>query len=270
MNPSADKPRALTALITGASGGIGLDLARLFAADHYRLVLIARNEQKLAAIADELRSGHGIEAIVLPIDLTDAGAPDEIAHLLHDQHIEVDVLVNNAGFGSHGPFAEADGTEQMHMLQVNVVALTHLTHLFLPGMIERKWGRVLNVASVAAFQPGPLMAVYYATKAFVLSFSEAIASELQGSGVTVTALCPGPTLTGFHIRAGVEQTPLFRKNTMDSTLVARLGYKAMNQGKVVRVTGIKNKLMLFGARFAPRALIRKIVKKLNSDRDPVK
>jgi short-subunit dehydrogenase len=269
MRPlSTHAPEARTALITGASGGIGLDLARLFAADGYRLVLVARNEQKLGAVAAELRARHGIDALVLPIDLSDTAAPEEIARLLEDRNIPVDVLVNNAGFGSHGPFVQAELAEQLNMIQVNVAALTHLTHLFLPGMIERKWGRVLNVASTASFEPGPWMAVYFATKAYVLSFSEAIATELAGTGVAVTALCPGPTATGFYDRAGIVQTPIIHANTMDSAMVARMGYRAMNQGRAVVIPGLKNKLLTTAVRFTPRAMVRMIMNKLNGTRGP--
>ena len=267
MQPTTPQPLVTrTVLITGASSGIGLDLARLFAADHYRLVLSARSEETLATVAEELERLHASEVVVIPIDLTETGAPDEIARLLAERGISVDVLVNNAGYGAHGPFVESDLHEQLGMLQLNIAALTHLTRLFLPGMVERKWGRIMNVASTAAFQPGPLMACYYATKAYVLSFSEAISSELTGTGVTVTALCPGPTSTAFTVRARVEQTRVFQANMMDSATVALLGYQAMNRGKVVAITGLNNQLLAMSNRFFPRFLVRKVVKRLNSAR----
>ena len=179
-----------TALITGASSGIGLDLARLFAKDGHDVVLVARSEGKLREIAAELERDFGMTAHVIVADLAKPDAPQTLVAQLP---VDVDVLVNNAGFGVLGPFVETDLAKELEMIQVNVVALTHLTKLLLPPMVARRRGRVLNVASTAAFQPGPLMAVYYATKAYVLSFSEAIADELRDSGVTVTALCPGPT-----------------------------------------------------------------------------
>ena len=259
-------PPVQTALITGASGGIGLDIAKLLAADGHNLILVARSAEILGGIASELKAKHKIDAIAVPIDLADPAAPEELFQLLQERGIGVDILVNNAGFGTHGLFAESDPAAELQMLQVNIVALAHLTRLFLPYMIANRSGRIMNVASTAAFQPGPFMAGYYASKAFVLSFSEAIASELQGSGVTVTALCPGPTDTGFQKRAGVEATPLFKSNTMTSEAVARMGYRAMLKGKRVIVTGKKNKLLAFAARLAPRSLVTSIARKLNSGR----
>jgi uncharacterized protein len=257
---------AQTALITGASSGIGLDLARLFAADGYDLLLVARNADRLGEVAAELSSKHAIHATAVPIDLSDPAAPEELFHVIDEQRIGVDVLVNNAGFGTHGPFAAADVDAQVRMIQLNVASLTHLTRLFLPQMLARKRGRVLNVASTAGFQPGPLMAVYYATKAYVISFSEAIAAELDGSGVTVTCLCPGPTATDFHHRAKIEETPLFRANTMMSTDVARIGYRAMNKGKRLVVAGLKNKLLAALVPFGPRRVVTAVTKKLNTSR----
>ncbi len=255
-----------TALITGASGGIGLDLARLLAADGTNLILVARNSEKLGEIAGDLRAKNKIDAVESPIDLADAAAPEELYHLLEERGIGVDILVNNAGFGTHGLFAESDPQAELQMLQVNIIALTHLTRLFLPNMIANRHGRILNVASTAAFQPGPFMAGYYASKAFVLSFSEAIASELKDSGVTVTALCPGPTDTGFQKRAGVENSRLFKSNTMSSADVARIGYQGMLKGKRVVITGFKNKTLAFATRLAPRNVVTAIARKLNGSR----
>jgi short-subunit dehydrogenase len=260
------QPLPQNVLITGASGGIGRDLAHLFAADGYNLILVARRADKLGELASELQAKHHVGAVALPIDLAEPAAPEEIFHVLEEQGMPVDVLVNNAGFGTFGQFARADLHEQLQMLQVNVAALTHLTRLFLPGMLRAKRGRILNVASTAAFQPGPYMAVYYATKAYVLSFSEAIAAELAGSGVTVTALCPGPTSTGFQHRAGVENSALFRANTMTSQAVARIGYRGLMRGKRLVITGAKNKLLAFGTRLVPRRLTTAIARKLNSTR----
>jgi uncharacterized protein len=254
-----------TALITGASGGIGEDLARLFAADGYDVVLVARSEAKLRALASQLEAAHGIGATVFAADLAQPDAPQRIADALRDRAI--DALVNNAGFGLVGPFAENDLWRQLEMIQVNVTALTHLTGLFLPGMIARRSGRVLNVASTAAFQPGPLMAVYYATKAYVLSFSEAIADELRGTGVTVTALCPGPTATGFAEAAQAKESRLFTMmRPMSSAAVARAGYRAMQRGRRVAITGMKNKVMAQSVRVSPRRLVTAVVRKMQESR----
>jgi short-subunit dehydrogenase len=181
--------------------------------------------------------------------------------------VRVDVLVNNAGFGSYGLFAEGDERAQIEMLHVNVVALTHLTKLFLPGMIAHGSGRVLNVASTAAFQPGPLMAVYYATKAYVLSFSEAISNELAGTNVTVTALCPGPTETNFVAAAGMEKSKLFEANVMDARTVALAGYRGMREGKTIVIPGFRNNLMARAVGFAPRSLVTKIVRRVQESRN---
>jgi short-subunit dehydrogenase len=254
----SDRP---TALITGASGGIGADLADLFAADGYDLVLVARNVSKLEEVAARARS-RGVNAQVLAADLAKPDAPREIAA----QVARVDALVNNAGFGVVGPFAETDGAQELEMLQVNIVALTHLTKLFLPQMIARKRGYVMNVASTAAFQPGPLMAVYYATKAYVLSFSEALAEEVSGSGVSVTALCPGPTATGFADAAAMTKTNLFTKiQPADSRGVARAGFEGMKRGRRIVIPGLRNRIMAQSVRVSPRALVTKIVRRLQEE-----
>jgi hypothetical protein len=251
-----------TALITGASSGIGLDLARLFAADKWDVALVARSEGKLNDLAAELRGAHGITARVIAADLAKPDAPAKIMEALDG--IEVDALVNNAGFGLGGEFAKTDLSAELEMIQVNITALTHLTKLVLPSMIARRHGAILNLASTAAFQPGPLMAVYYATKAYVLSFSEAIADELRDSGVTVTALCPGPTATGFASAANVESSTLFKMMPpADSKSVARAGYDAMKAGKRIVIPGAKNKLLAQAIRLSPRRLVTTIVRKMN-------
>lgn len=252
-----------TALITGASSGIGLDLTRLFAADGWNLVLVARSEGKLRETAEELEKKHGVRVTVLPADLAKQNAAHAVVDSLAGQGIVVDALVNNAGFGARGAFWETDEQTELDMLQVNIVALTQLTKLLLPGMVARKWGRILNVASTAAFQPGPYMAVYYASKAYVLSFSEAIADELRDTGVTVTALCPGPTESGFAAVADTGSTRLFRMTKpMSSDRVARIGYAAMNAGRRVVVTGMKNKLLAQAVRVSPRRMTTMIARKL--------
>jgi short-subunit dehydrogenase len=212
-----------TALVTGASGGIGLELARLLARSGYNMVLVARSEEKLAQLAQELTTRHEVAVRVLVKDLSRPEAPQEIFDELQREAIAIEVLVNNAGFGLYGAFSETDLNDELQMMQVNMVALTHLTKLLLPAMLKKKRGKILNVASTAALQPGPLMAVYYATKAYVLSFSQALNDELEGSGVSVTALCPGPTTSGFQSRAAMESSRLMKGNMMDARTVALIG-----------------------------------------------
>ena len=254
-----------TALVTGASGGIGEELARLLAAGGRNVVLLARSADKLQALANQLSAAHGIEATVLAADLSDSDATSEIARTLSARRTTIDILVNNAGFGTAGRFAAEDPQAHLDMLQVNVVALTTLTRAFLPGMLERKRGRILNVGSTAAFQPGPFMTVYYASKAYVLSFSEALAEETAGTGVTVTCLCPGPTHTGFQSRAHIEKSRLFNlARPMQSSDVAQAGYDGMLAGRRVVITGAMNKIMAQSIRITPRALVLKIVRFLNT------
>ncbi len=252
-----------TALITGASSGIGLDFARLFAEGGYDVVLVARTESKLKALADELGTKHGVRALAVAADLADPAAPGRLMERLKAEGMQVDVLVNNAGYAGYGAFAETDAKMELDMIQVNIVALTALTKAVLPGMLARKSGRILNVASTAAFQPGPLMAVYYATKAYVLSFSEALANETQGTGVTITCLCPGPTKTGFQERAKMEESKLVKgKDIMDSLTVARAGYEGLHEGRAVVIPGFMNKVLVQSVRFLPRSTITNIVRKV--------
>ena len=231
------------ALITGASSGIGRELARFFAQESYDLVLVARNRLQLERLAQELHSKHGIQATVMVQDLADPGAAQAIAEGLNRQALEIDVLINNAGTQVYGLFAEASLEQQLAMIQVNATTLVHLTHLLLPGMIARGRGRILNVGSTGSFAPGPLNAVYCATKAFVLSFSAAIGAELAGSGVTVTALCPGATDTAFAARHGMQDVRLFQ-NAMSPVAVAQAGYRALERGRPVAVPGIGNRLQV--------------------------
>lgn len=258
LNP---KNRRETALITGASSGIGLDLARIMAAG-FDLILTARNEASLAKHAKELQEQHGNRAHVIPADLARPEAPEQIFAEIKQRGLQVDALINNAGFGGYGPFTETNLQAELEMIQVNITALTHLTKLALPAMLERKRGRIMNVASTAGFQPGPLMAVYYATKAYVISFSEAIANELQGSGVTVTCLCPGPTETGFARRADMEKSRLFKVGKMQSGDVARAGYAAMMHGKTLVIPGVRNWVMAESVRFSPRKLVTAIARRV--------
>jgi len=243
-----------TALITGASGGIGYEFARLFARDQFNLVLVARSADKLAQVASELRS-HGVNVKTIALDLSGFSAPRSLFDQLRRENVAVDILVNNAGFGIHGEFAEMSESEILGQIDLNIRALTELTHLFLPPMIARRNGRIINVASVAGFQPGPLMAVYYATKAYVISFSEAIANELRGSGVTVTCFCPGATYTGFANRAGIQQSRLFRFGAMSAESVAFDGYRALMKGRTLAISGTHNWLITQSTRFAPRKMV---------------
>jgi short-subunit dehydrogenase len=258
-----------TAVVTGASSGIGLALSRLFARDGSDLVLVARGRDRLETLARELRDSHGVKATVLAEDLADRASPERIVRTLEDGGIEIDALVNNAGFGTYGPFVDSDPGVTMDLVEVNVAALVHLTRLLCPGMVARRRGRILNVASTAAFQPGPLMATYYASKAFVLSFSEALANELTGSGVTVTALCPGPTHSEFQRRAGMEASRLVSGMVpmMDSASVARAGYRGMRRGKTLVIPGVANRLGAFSIRVAPRRLVTALMRRIQERSD---
>jgi short-subunit dehydrogenase len=256
-----------TALVTGASSGIGLELASLAARDRHDLVLVARRRERLESIGRGLAEEFGIRAIVLDRDLADPSVPETLAREVSERGIAVDVLVNNAGFGLWGFFAETALERELEMIDVNVAALTALAKLFLPGMIARRSGRILNVASTAAFQPGPLMAVYYATKAYVLSFSEALASETAGTGVTVTALCPGPTATGFQESAGMGPVPLFNPALLTKTSdVARAGWNGMKRGKRIVIPGFTNRILVQSERLAPRRLVTAISRKLQESK----
>jgi len=243
-----------TALITGASGGIGYELARLFARDRHNLVLVARSSDKLKQIAAEL-APSGIQVTTVPLDLVEPRAPHVLFDQLQREGIAVDVLVNNAGFGKFGEFAKMTEAGILGQIELNITALTHLTKLFLAPMMARRSGRILNVASTAGFQPGPLMAVYYATKAYVISFSEAIANELEGSGVTVTCFCPGATHTGFAQRAGIGGSRLFKFGAMSAESVARDGYRALMNGRTLAISGAQNWLVAQSTRFAPRRMV---------------
>jgi len=252
-----------TVLITGASSGIGLELAKCFAADGCRLILVARNTEALESLAKELRQAHQIEVRVLTADLSRPETPRRIFEELRSANISVDVLVNNAGFGANGAFAEIALPRQLEMLQVNITSLTELTGLFLPGMIQRKSGGILNVGSVAGFMPGPGMTVYFATKAFVLSFTEALAEELLGTGLNVSVLCPGATESNFSNVARGTKSRQIKTPKMTSEAVAILGHRAFRNGKVIAVTGIQNRIFVFLNRILPRALPRKLVKFYN-------
>jgi short-subunit dehydrogenase len=251
-----------TALITGASSGIGLELAHLFARDGYRLVLVARGRSALRELGDDLQTRYHIPVRISPKDLAHPASPGELLSELQEAGIVLDVLVNNAGFGVGGAFLNTDWNTEAELLQVNMVALTHLTKLFLPQIRARE-GKVLNVASTAAFQPGPFMSVYYASKAYVLHFTEALAEELAGSRVTITCLCPGPVRTNFQKRAHIGETRLVHSPLLvDVREVARIGYEGMKQGKRVVIPGWKNRLGVELLRLAPRTMVARVVRKI--------
>jgi short-subunit dehydrogenase len=254
-----------TALITGATAGIGRELARLAAQDQRDLVLVARRRERLEELAAGLRAAHGVAVTVIAADLARPDAPQTLFDQVRAAGLEIECLMNNAGFGALGPFAESDRGRQLEMIDVNVRALVELTHRFLPAMIARQRGQILNVASIAGFVPGPFMAIYYASKAFVLSFTEALASELRGSGVTATASCPGPTTTEFADVAGNSRTKLFRRAAKAET-VAQHAYRAMRAGRVVAIPGLMNKLLAQSVRLGPRALVRGIAAGMNAPR----
>ena len=251
-----------TALITGASGGIGYELALLLARDRFDCILVARSRDKLDELAARLESEFRVKTLVVARDLSKPTAVDEIYEEVSAASMSIDLLVNNAGFPVYGRFVDTDWQTELDMLQVNVVALTALTKLFVRGMVERRNGRILNLASTAAFVPGPLMAVYYASKAYVLSFSQALANELQGTGVTVTALAPGPTRTGFQKRGVMEDSRLVRGQIADAKSVATAGYRGMMRGKTIVIPGFSNKLIPWVARVSPRGAVTRVVRRM--------
>ena len=246
------------ALITGGSVGIGAALADVFAAHGHDLILVSRNREKLEARGDAVRKQFGVDAVCVAEDLADPGGARRLYEAVSALGLDVHYLVNNAGVGLYGTFATTDLDAEVKMIQLNVTSVVDLTKRFLPGMIARREGRILNVASTAAFVPGPWMSVYYATKAFLLSFSQAIDYELKPSGVTVTTLCPGPTESEFKVRAGSQRSRLFESFVMDAPRVARVGYDGMMKGKAVAIPGLRNKMIPVAARLAPRPLIAEL------------
>ncbi len=263
---SDDPPMPKTTLITGASTGIGYELAKLFAADGHNLVLVARNAAKLQTAADDLHRQFSITATPIAKDLSSPAAVTELAADLQNRDLVIDTLVNNAGFGAAGPFVKINTDAQLDMLQVNIISLVHLTRLLLPAMIQRNTGGLLNISSTAAFQPGPYMAVYYASKAFVLSFTEALAEELRLTNVHVSALCPGPTRTQFQDRAGIGDSALFKGKFLriaDAASVAKAGYIGLQRRKRIVVPGLLNKISTQIVRVAPRSITAKIAAAIN-------
>lgn len=254
-----------TTLITGASSGIGMELARIFAREGHNLLLTARREERLKQLKASLEPEFDIEAAIFPCDLSEPEAPKALFDFCNKNKIEINTLVNNAGIGDFGLFIESDWNKQAVMIDLNVRALTHLTHLFLPMLVQQNRAYIMNVASTAAFQPGPLMSVYYASKHYVLAFGEAIAEELKESGVTVTTLCPGPTKSEFQETAGMEKSGLFKKFAVaTSDEVAEYGYRAMMKGKRIAVYGILNKISAASVQLFPSRLVTPVVKRIQS------
>jgi short-subunit dehydrogenase len=242
-------------LITGASSGIGAALAEVFARHGHGLVLTARDAGRLEELASRLRGKYGVTADVLPADLALESAPQDLFDGVRMRSIEVGILVNNAGMIVYGEFAQTDPEKELQMIRVNLVALTRLTKLFLPDMIQRGTGRILNVGSNGSFAPSPLNAVYSATKAYVLSFSEAVAEELEGTGVTVTALCPGATRSELQQRAGMEDIRLLRRGAMEAVEVAQAGYDGLMAGRRVVIPGLRTRFEVFLVRILPRRAV---------------
>lgn len=254
-----------TALITGASAGIGIDLAECFAKDGYELILAARTESALREVADRLSKTYSVKATPIAVDLGSIGGGAKLAETIAKLGLSVDVLVNNAGYGSAGPFRDSDLTTELGMIDLNDRALVELTHIYWPQMLTNNRGGVLNVASTAAFQPGPLMATYYASKAFVLSFSEALWEEARGTQLRVSCLCPGPTISKFRDRAGTDKKKLSRATApMTSASVATLGYAAWKNNKRVEITGLRNRIIASLVPFVPRVAVLGVVRNLQS------
>ena len=262
-----DRVTRTTALITGASAGIGLELARVFARRKHDVVLVARRGERLREIASDLESEFGISAHVIVVDLAATDGAAALHAEVNERGLEIEYLINNAGFGTFGPFVQTDVEETMDLVRLNIGALTELTALFLPAMVAQHSGRVMNVASAAAFQPGPLMATYYASKAYVLHLSEALNEELEGKGVSVTALCPGPVRTEFQEVAGMEKSGLvLGKRLISVEEVAEIGYQAMMNGQAFVVPGLASKFLAFTIRFAPRRFVAKFVHRMQAER----
>ncbi len=249
-----------TALITGASSGLGREFADILASEGYNVVLVARSKDKLEELAEAIEKYYGVDAFVLTADLTKKDAAKYVYEFTKHNDIEIDVLINNAGFGDYGYFIESDWKRQEDMINLNITSLAHLTHLYGNDMAENGQGRIMNIASIAGFMPGPMMANYYATKNYVLSLTEALSVELRPFGVTVTALCPGPTDTEFEQNANAKSAGLFEgMYVMDARTVAEYGYAKMLAGKTVAVPGITNKALVTTAKHAPRGLVRNLV-----------
>jgi len=257
-----DKNRK-TALVTGASAGLGAELSWLFARDGHDLVLVARRRDKLDVLAGEIEKKHGVKVLVLPSDLSLPDATPKLVAALEEKGVAIEYLVNNAGFGTNGAFSGLEVGRELEMIQLNITTLVHLTRLLLPAMLARKSGRILNLGSTAGFQPGPFMAGYYASKAFVNSFTEALWYELRGTGVTATVSCPGATATEFAAVAGLKESGLFKLGAMGAPEVAGDAYHAMMAGRRMVIHGWKNKLGVQSLRLSPRRVVLGLAASLN-------
>jgi short-subunit dehydrogenase len=267
LAPARRGERRPIAIITGASSGIGRDLAELFARDGHDLILVARRKEALEQLAHSLAERHGVSCDAFVADLSRRLEREHLVARIRAVEAHIDVLVNNAGLGTHGYFRDTDLERELELIEVNVAAVTHLTKCVLPGMLQRGRGRILNVSSVAAFQPGPLMAVYYASKAFVQSFSEAISEEVDGSGVTVTAVVPGPTITEFHAAAGLApNAPNVGAPAMTSRDVAEAASRGAAHGKRVVVAGVRNRVAVLASRVLSRRTMTRLVRRLQERR----
>ena len=254
-------------LLTGASSGIGFELASVFASHNHNLILVARSADKLNQLKSEIEKSKSVKVEVVAMDLSQPDSAEKLFAAVQSKNLTVDILVNNAGFGDHGLFVDSKIERNQEMIDLNILTLTKLTHLFLPNMVKNKNGKIMNVASTAAFQPGPLMSVYYATKAYVLFFSEGLHEELRGTGVTVTALCPGATASGFQAAANLSNVALLDTLKIPTSKeVADYGYQALMDEKVVAIHGFLNSLFAFSVRLTPRSIVRKIAMKLQEKR----
>jgi short-subunit dehydrogenase len=252
-----------TALITGASNGIGLELAKIHASKGGNLVLVARNKSKLDALKTELETQYKVKVYTIGKDLSANNSAQEVYDETTKQNIQADYLINNAGFGDFGMFVDTEWNKELQMINLNITTLTQFTKLYLQDMVKRRNGKIMNVASTAAFQSGPTMAVYYATKAYVLSFSEAVDNEVSDKGVTITALCPGATESGFQAAAAMEESALVKGKKLPSAKeVAEYGYASMMKGKTVAIHGLMNRIMANSVRFLPRAIVVKATRKV--------
>lgn len=250
-------------LITGASSGIGYELAKLFKRDGYNLILVARNKERLKIASDRLKDKES-KIIMLDVDLSKEEEIDKLIRFINENKIEVDILVNNAGVGSFGDFTDIDWIIEEKLIDINIKALTKLTKYFLPKIIEKRSGGILNVASTAAFASGPRMAAYYASKAYVLNITEAIHEEVKDYGVKISCLCPGPVRTSFQSKAGINKSEQAKKYLMDADIVAKVGYDQFKKGKVIIIPGFKNKILVSLNKIFPRVISRKIILKTNN------
>jgi short-subunit dehydrogenase len=252
-----------TALITGASHGIGLELATIHASKGDDLVLVARNKSKLEEVKTILENKYKVKVYTIGKDLSGMNAAEEVYNETIKQGIQIDYLINNAGFGDFGMFTDTDWNKEQQMINLNITTLTQFTKLYVKDMVKRRSGKIMNVASTAAFQSGPTMAVYFATKAYVLSFSEAVNNEVSDKGVTITTLCPGPTESGFQAAAAMEESGLVKGKKMPTSKeVAEYGYAAMMKGKTIAIHGLMNRILANSVRFMPRAIVVKVTRKI--------